>query len=254
MFGRGRFLDASVEDWHIECWAWLIRNGVDDGLDGFRKTDLVVPTQAFFPPTNEIGHAKAQFVFNTVQALAGMKDWPVRLVAQGALPAALSEKAFVIHANNPCAGTFRYDEDHGIITYDPTLLKRPIGLIATFAHELGHYLNASFKEPPPDGWDLVEPATDTTATFMGFGLFGANNSCADYQEFSEEGIPQIRRGKSGYLTEAQWIFDLAIFCVLTRTPFETAKPHLKGHLWKQLQRAGKYVEKRDIASVVIDNI
>lgn len=213
-----------------------------------------MPNRDYFPGTDLKGHEKAKFIFENVQRNAGMLDWPVELVELDVLPAAISDNAFIVHGEAPCAGTFQFEDDHGLITYDPSLLKRPIALIATFAHELGHYLNGSFPEPPPDGWELVEPATDVTATFLGFGLFGANESCADYEEYSVDGIPQARRGKAGYLTEAQWVFDLAIFCHLTHQNIDVLQSYMKSHLWKQFQRAYKSVGQRDIPDMIKSSV
>ncbi|MDH4318404.1 MAG: hypothetical protein OEV64_08445 [Desulfobulbaceae bacterium] len=44
-------------------------------------------------------------------------------------------------------------------------------MIATFAHELSHYLIATAPEPPPGGWESWKFATDIGATFLGFGIF-----------------------------------------------------------------------------------
>jgi Zn-dependent peptidase ImmA (M78 family) len=71
---------------------------------------------------------------------------------------------------NP-AGTFsmaRKKQQKAIITYDPSQVKNPEMLVATFAHELGHYLSHRTTEAPPEGEALWEPATDLLAVFMGF--------------------------------------------------------------------------------------
>jgi hypothetical protein len=43
-------------------------------------------------------------------------------------------------------GTFQATEENEvIITYNPSLASQPIQLVATFAHELAHYLTATSK-------------------------------------------------------------------------------------------------------------
>lgn len=250
MFGRKHFLDRDVEDWHVETWAWLIRNGGQSSLDDFVKTDLILPTPDFFPGNGSEGHQKAVSIFEQVRAYAGMENWPVKLVEQHSLPGRVSDLLHVEHVGT-CAGTFRREGDHGLITYAPDLVEKPLFLIATFAHELGHFLNGQFPEEPPNGWHTVEPATDVTSTFLGFGLFGANTRFT-YSQFQEgDGISGWQSERIGYLTEAQRMFDLAIFCSLTQKQIVAAKPYLKSHLWGELKKAAKYVEKRQIDSAVL---
>lgn len=257
MFGLGSFLDRDVEDWHIETWAWLIKNGSRKARPDFFDTKLVLPDANCFPETNAQGHDKAWHIFDAVRIYAGMDGWAVDLVAQQEEAGRLSDLAYVKTDGACAAGTFRMSGNRGIITYDPKYLQKPASLIATFSHELGHYLNSGFRVPPPGGWDLIEPATDVTSTFLGFGIFGAS-AAFEFGQFSEAGLQGWQSSRLGYLTQDQWIFDLAIFCALTDTEIRTAKPYLKSHLWGQLKKATKYVERHDIAGVVMsytsDNI
>ena len=117
---------------------------------------------------------------------------------------------------------------------------------------MGHYLNHSFPEGPPGGWDLEEPATDITAAFFGFGIFSANSAFhfTQTQDFDSQGYSTARLG---YITEAEWAFDIAIFCVLTETDIQIAKPYLKPHIWKQVRKAEKYLRKNNSAEGIIED-
>ncbi|MDX6851136.1 hypothetical protein SCD92_17290, partial [Gilvimarinus sp. SDUM040013] len=82
--------------------------------------------------------------------------------------------------------TLSVETRHNICTLQATLSMHgvfqqpartsPTQLVATFAHELSHYLTCTANEPPPGGWDNWEFATDIAATFLGFGVFMANSS------------------------------------------------------------------------------
>lgn len=247
MFGRGRFLDGDVEDWHIECWAWLLRNS--GGLEAIQKRPLILPNADFFTPTNLEGEAKAQHIFAEVQSRTPLAGKPVQLEAQQTLAGRVSTFGIV---QNPGAvsGTFRMEKEAVIISYDPDMLQHPVNLIATFAHELSHFLNLYSEEAPPGGWDLEEPATDVCVACLGFGIFGAN-SAFDYtqtQDFEGQGWAFSKRG---YITEAEWVFGIAMFAALSGADLGTAKPYLKSHLWSQLKKAEKYMQKKNIVSAVL---
>jgi hypothetical protein len=247
VFGRaGSFVDEDVEAWHLDCWAWLIRCA--GGIDNLEKAPLILPTREFFPATEQAGHAKAEFIFELVKKHCGMQEWPVKLVAQRETAERVA--TFGTVQNFGPAGTFQTDGKRATITYDPRHTKEPINLIATFSHELGHYLNGGFPEAPPGGWGLVEPATDVTAAFLGFGLFCANSAFhfTNTQDFESQGWST---SKFGYITEAEWVLSLAIFCAFTREDTKMASQYLKPHLAKQFSKAVKYVEKAGVKDMIV---
>ena len=57
LFGGGRFLEADIEDWVLETWAWLLTEF--GGMERLRRSPLVLPTREFFPLTETEGHARA---------------------------------------------------------------------------------------------------------------------------------------------------------------------------------------------------
>lgn len=232
MFGRKSFLEQDLQDWHLDCWAWLLRH--TGGLESLRETDLVLPTRDFFPPSEAKGHERAVHIFGTVKQLAGMTDWPVKLEAQAQRPGRVGPIAAVQHVGS-YAGSYSHDGNAARITYDPQHVSSPVALVATFAHELAHYLTGGFPvELPPH--DRHEHATDVAVIFMGFGVFGANSafSFSQQTEFDSQGW---RVQRLGYLSEQEWAFGLALFCALTERPIDLMKPHLKPTLWSEAKRA-----------------
>ncbi len=242
LFGKSSaFLTADAEAWQIECWDWHLRQqGVAAAL---RDTPLVLPNQDYFPALGLSGHARAEAIFEAVKQHAGLSEWPVKLVAQDDLPAFLDGGAFVQHESST-AGTFRLNETgEAIITYAPELIENPAGLIATLAHELGHYLNETFDSDPPGDAELNEPATDITSIVLGYGVFAANH-CLVHETFDAG----FRVGKVGYLSEQERIFSLGIFLDLTEQAVDEATPFLKKYLAKQLKAATKYLRAESLTA------
>ncbi|CAN0585952.1 unnamed protein product, partial [Laminaria digitata] len=110
-----------------------------------------------------------------------------------------------------------------------------------------------FQEAPPGGWELIEPATDVTSVFLGFGVFGANSAFEfiQTQDFESQGWSSE---KFGYLSLDEWAFNLAIFCDLTGRDVTDLKPHLKWNLFKTSKAAAKYVERREIGRQILEDI
>lgn len=238
MWGKRRFLDPEVEEWHIECWAWLMRHL--GGVEALREAPLVLPTAAFFPRPQGEGHAAAAAVFARVRELMGMGQWPCRLAERERTNVQVGE--FLVlqpQSGRGTAGTFESDGREAIVTYDPELVQRPYNLIATFAHELAHYLLHTIDEPPP-GADvepmLEELATELAVAYFGFGLIAANGAF-DFQQYQDFGRQGWRGGSWGYFSEDGWTFALAVFLALREEGPDEARRHLKPHLAKRLDSA-----------------
>lgn len=241
MFGRAaHFLTEEAEKWQIACWAWLLDQ--EDSVQAFLESELITPSSDFYPPLGKLeGHDRASAILSSVQRQCGLSQWPVELALQRDTSDYID--GALVQDERPCAGMFVLEEGgRAVISYDPALVRRPADLIATFAHELGHYYHTVFETLPPGGEQLIEPATDVTAAYFGFGIFGAN-ACFTHENYATTS----RVGKSGYLTEREWLFSLAIFLNLRGIPCEDAQKWLKSNLRKPLRKASDYLEKTGIA-------
>jgi hypothetical protein len=164
-----------------------------------------------------------------------MSEWEADLVVDQNPLAVRSEISHVMIASQKHAlGTFGVAGNRIQISYVPDLLNRPERLIATFAHELAHYLLATARSQPPCADDEKEFLTDLTAVYLGFGVFLANT------RFNFEGLTHgWRMGRSGYLPEADLIFALALFLESKSLDPKAARACLKPHLAKMLRRTLK---------------
>jgi len=249
LFGGGTYLDAEDEAWQIETWTWFLRQFGD--LHHLKRTPLIAPTRDFFPPTDAVGEGRAQHIFDCVKRLAGMQDWPCRLMPQPSrAELRVGELAALKPLSHPPAGTFGFDGDEVVITYEPSNLSDPLKLIATLSHELAHYRLAALRCELPGGEEVHEYTTDLLCAYMGFALFHAN-SAFHYSQHQDVMSHGWQSSRMGYLGERGFTFALAVFLELKGQASDAAKPFLKNHLFSELGKARRHIVKRGLLSAVL---
>jgi hypothetical protein len=243
LFGARPPIDEDELDFQLATFKWFGREfEIPPG-------EPVLPTKESFPPSPNRGHARVADLFGHVKRAAGMEDWACELRAgAGERPAHVGTGLLLRHegASPPC-GTFQVTESDGrqtvVITYSPTMADDTTALVATFAHELAHYLMSTAESDPPGGWELHELHTDLLAVWLGFGLFLAN-SAKSFAQFQSAGEMGWSARSQGYLSEAALVTALALAERLAgRDPLAVA-PYLKDHLQTDLRRTVKALAKR----------
>ena len=102
------------------------------------------------------------------------------------------------------------DSERGmVVAIRSTMLKDPMSLVATVAHELGHVILLGGKLLSPKTTDH-EPMTDLLTVFLGLGLFTAN-SAARFKQFQEDRRIGWSMQSLGYLPESVFGYALARF-------------------------------------------
>lgn len=254
IFGPKRPLSIDEWEWQLASFKWLIEEF--GGIKENPTNQLVIPSADFFPPTSADPSQKAQQIFDQVKILAGMEDWPTRLNAgDETRPAAVAPGFGLKHDTHAPAGEYRLVENAeggniAEIFYNPSHINQPEQLIATFAHELAHYLMSGAKTPPPGGWKIHELTTDLAAVYLGFGTFLAN-SASNFSAFTEFDQMGWQHERQGYLSEHAFVCAIAIWETLAGRDVLLATPFLKPHLAKDLKAAVKYVQKQGILDQVM---
>lgn len=240
-FKTPQLISNEDANFHLETWKWLLK--YYGGSHFFQNTQLILPTKDFFPTQVSSEEEVAEATFNSVKNHAGMQQWQCQLVEQESDPNIhITPTIQLQNTQHSPAGTFQINQNQqAIISYHPMLIQQPEKLVATFAHELSHYLTAHTLEPPYGGWDNWEFATDITATFLGFGIFMAN-SAFHFEQFTTADSQGWQTSRTGYLSEEEHIFSLTIFLKLLNIPFAQAQNHLKPSLKKLLKLADKQLE------------
>ncbi len=189
MFGlfKPKLLIDQVEfDWLLAGIKWFYNEF--GGLDKLGQTRLILPDVENFPAVNLKGHALAEYYFVRVKALAGMTDWPCDLVEgererETRVSAGLGLKHLT---KGPPLGTFGYADGRYQVSYNPSELQRPQSLIATFAHELAHYLIHTAKTNPPGGRGYDRRGYEGRG-YEGRGYEGRGYDHRGYEHHDEEG-------------------------------------------------------------------
>ncbi|WP_051309244.1 hypothetical protein [Desulfogranum japonicum] len=244
IFKKKPLLTQEAKDFQIDCFKWLLT--YFGGDDFYKKTELILPTQQYFPLKSSSPDSLAIETFEKVKAYACMEEWPCVLEVQEKDPEIRVAPTVILQnvPNNPL-GTFEArSENEIVITYNPRLLSNPIQLVATFAHELSHYLTATAPEPPPGGMDNWEYATDICATFLGFGVFVAN-AAFTFQQYSDIESQGWSVSGGGYLSEEEHSYALAIFLHLRDINPERAYPHCDTNIKAYLKRAFREINDSD---------
>lgn len=233
-FGPKLPIDREELEFQLATFKWL-----RETFPEFADRPLVLPTREIFPSG---GRGGVKALFDEVRAAAGMGDWPCELRAGAKDREIDAGNALLLRHEGkaaPC-GTFQVVEglagQHAVITYNPAMEADTEGLIATFAHELGHYLMATTGGTPPGGWDLHELHTDLAGVYLGFGLFLAN-SARNFGQFQSGGMMGWSSRRQGYLSEGALATALAIVERLAGRDPLAAKAHLKDYLGTDLKRA-----------------
>lgn len=243
MFGLFRskpLFDEGSTQWFFDTYSWALRNF---GSDIFHEdTLLVTPTDRFFPDRDGSAEERAVSAFDRVRAYAGMQGWPceVAALAPGMPPSPAPPVEFGAAPRGPQAVVSVGGEGRGIpVAFDPALVRKPQVLIAIFAQQLAFHLGRAAREGSPGGDELFGPTTDLLAVFMGFGLFLANSALTVCRSGCSGSAVSVQA--LGYLTEEEFAYALAIFCVLKKIPAGEVEPHLKKTLRPIFRKAAKEI-------------
>jgi hypothetical protein len=243
LFGPRLPIDRDELDWQLATFKWM-----EQEFGPVCARPLVLPTPKHFPASSRQGHERIEDLFGHVRSAAGMADWPCALEAGRADRPTRAGTALLLRhhgAPAPC-GTFRVAGESGaervVITYNPSLADDTTALIATFAHELAHYLMSSARTAPPGGWSLHELHTDLVAVGLGFGIFLAN-SARNFSQFQNATEIGWSSRTQGYLSEGALVTGLAIFQRLGGREPDAARPFLKSYLQSDLKRAARGLQR-----------
>jgi hypothetical protein len=173
--------------------------------------DVIQPTDDYFPDKYDGSEAA---VLTMLRRVCGyMKVDPENLALN--IMADSSElmelgPAYSIRAGGP-AGLHisEVGENKSVICVRQSLLKDPLTMVATIAHELGHVILLDGGLMSRDAEDM-EPMTDLTTVFLGFGIFNANASLL-FRKYRDERYEGWSTNRLGYLPQIVFGYALARF-------------------------------------------
>lgn len=215
-------VDAETKEWIENAFNWLIE---EMGPDELQSTDVILPTEEYFPDPYSGSRADIRTMLNRV---CGYMDVDPGLVE---VRFYANEDGTQLH---PLAGTERSD-GHALGTYhkcdgkyvvslDTLQAANPEVMVATIAHELGHVILLGEERLDPEYPDH-EPMTDLLTVFYGMGIFNAN-SVFSFEQWTNNQAQGWQANRRGYLTEEMFGYALALFAYARGE----SKPEWSGYL------------------------
>jgi hypothetical protein len=236
-------IDADDEEWQLETWAWLLDNL--GGVEALKSLASKYPRHHDFPKSGRSGHAHVEFVFARICQLLRLDTESFKLRAQEqAIDPRLSDLAIVQNVPLGPAGTYSTDDNRHLITYEPGVVRDLEQLIAVLIHEISHAVLFSIPTMPPGGPDNEEFATDLATVFFGFGVFGGNQSLL-FSQYRDDasGTQGWSMRRTGYLTQNEWGFALAVRAVLTGEDISPIKDYATDGLYANFKKNHRYLTK-----------
>ena len=234
------------------------RQWVDDGFrrlsqelgtNRLRNARVILPTDEFFPDTYDSSEAGLRIIFRRVCGYMQVDPSSVDLEI---IPDS-SEVFEMLPAYNrlpdgPAGLHFgaNHAEELPLIAVRQKLLKDPLVLVATIAHELGHVILLGGGHLRRDEEDM-EPMTDLVTVYLGLGIFTANSS-RRFRQFQEDRRYGWSMGRLGYLPEVVYGYALARFAIDRGDDQPTWTPHLSTNLKVYFQQSMAWLKKNAISA------
>ncbi len=186
------------------------------GQERLQALPVVLPTEEFFPDDFQ---ATEESVQDTLRRVCGfLRVDPSRVVlevfedTEAELRGKLREALPSWNDDSTgAAGTYSEDAEAAMFTIrvKRDLLREPVRLIATLAHELCHVLLLGGRHIDREAPDM-EPLTDLLTVFLGMGVFTAN-SAAHFTQHDDGTKHGWSFRRLGYLSEPMFGYAMAVF-------------------------------------------
>jgi hypothetical protein len=197
------------QDWIERSMDWFVTEFGTERLHG----EVVLPTDDFFPGAYRGTREDIAAVLRRL--CAHMRIDPGRLDLEYDTADDNPELSAHIPIHSQWAGAaghYRVRDGRPVIGIRDDQAARPMALVATIAHELGHVLLLGDGRISAEREDH-EPLTDLLTIFFGLGIFSANASF-EYSRDVRGAYRYTRTSRSGYLTEPMYGYGLARYAWL----------------------------------------
>jgi hypothetical protein len=235
-------IDSSSADWIYETFEWALLNF--DIQEFYQRSELVLPTNDFFPGSVDSVHAKAENIFGHTLKYTGLTHWPFRLEAPEIfknLPAHQIALTSIERNSVQVMLPVSYEQPLSL-TYNPQQTLKPEDLSSSFAHMIAQHMLLQSHKLPPGGVDYLTEGSEILAVFMGFGVMLTNSAYTFRGGCGSCYNAQANRVAS--LSENELVFALALYCRLKGIENSHAAAYLKKHLKSNYKRACKQIDKR----------
>ncbi len=227
--------------WIEEAFVWFEQQY---GRDFLKNVATIQPTQEFFPIDFNGSQQDAEQLTKFICEYMQIKDVEIDLFYFDDRPVELGEGIVTTQSEGGSGfqhknslGTYsEVGENKYSIGIELGLLKEPIGLIATIAHELSHLTLLGEGRLEVNDEEL----TDLNTIALGFGIFTAN-SIFKYQQFHGTSFHGWHTQRSGYIPEEAAAYALALLTNYQGTDDSKWKRFLNKSVRKKYDRNMKYL-------------
>ena len=133
------------------------------------------------------------------------------------------------------------EDERPLVAVRRSLLKDPLALVATLAHELGHVILLDGGHLSRDTEDM-EPLTDLVTVYLGMGVFTANAS-RRFQQFQNDRKQGWSMRRLGYLPEVVFAYALARFAAERGEERPQWIAHLSANLKAWFHQSAAWLKK-----------
>src|SRR5688572_19674861 len=214
---------------------WLGSEFGDERLRG----EVVLPTDDYFPGTYTGSPDDVAGVMDRLCQHMGVDPAAVDLVQDDDRDGSveLSGRVALSTRSDGAAGHHQVRHGRSVITIRRDQARRPMALVATIAHELGHALMLSSRDRPDH-----EPLTDLLTIYFGLGIFTANSAFEFAREVRGD-YTYSTTSRLGYLTEPMYGYGLARYAWLRGEPDPAWARYLDTNPRTYLKRGLRYLHQ-----------
>ena len=230
--------------WILSTFHWALAEF--DSEEFFQRTQLIEPSDKFFPGAVDSHQAMASTVFSATLKYTGLSHWPIQLVHPAAFnsqppPRLNIDFSRPIKRNSSTKSINPLPSELPLaITYNINQTLKPVDLNASFAHYISQHLVAQSQLVTIGGKKYFAEATEIVAVFMGFGILMENSAYTFRGSCGRCYNAHANRHAS--LSEDKMIFALAIFCRLKGIKSDSVNIHLKKYLRRYFKQAIKQID------------
>ena len=213
--------------WMERCFLWMMKTF---GEENIKNRKVLVPEPRDFPVKYDGSRDSA---FETMKIVAAqMEIDPDEIVinvyseGQSALSTGEGRRIFLQNAEGQkySGGLYfgKQDDNRYHISIEKKKLNDPVAVVATLAHELSHVKLLGEKKLEKNN----EHLTDLLTIVFGLGIFNANMSFQTKAGYNSWGW-----SRSGYLSQMEWGYGLALFAHIRGE----ARPEWMEHLSRNVK-------------------
>jgi hypothetical protein len=180
------------------------------------ETKVILPDTRYFPDVYDGSEASVQTLVYRICEYMQIDRTRIKLEIFPDEAEELRENSlWSIQTNRPAGIYFGHEstlEEDGrvVIALKSSILKDPVILVATIAHELGHLILLGDGHLDRSTSDQ-EPMTDLLTVFLGLGIFTANSAARFRQHDHGGGWHSLSMRRLGYLSQELYGYALAKF-------------------------------------------